>query len=387
MNHLHVTRSLFSSVLSLALVAGVAAPASTALAQAGGAKAESKRLAVGDPAPALTVASWLKGEQIKTFEPGTAYVVDFWATAIGPCRKSIPHIGRLAAKYKDKGVKVIGVSIWEETVDKDGKTYRSPLPDIEKFVAEMGDKMDYSVAYGGDDAEMVRTWMNAANRVSIPSAFVVDKAGRIAWIGHPMEGLEETLEAVTSGAFDPKAAQDAAKKKEQQIAKARELGAKLRQTLQGGRAKEALEVCREMLRVDPKLFPNACGIGFQQVAVNLGQLDMAYAFAKDVFAGPLKDSEQDLNTIAWTILTEPSIKNRDLDLALAMATRAVEITQGKDGPILDTLARAYWEKGDDAKAVETATRAVAAAKADPRLPAAAVEEIVQALETYKAGRK
>jgi hypothetical protein len=37
--------------------------------------------------------------------------------------------------------------------------------------------------------------------------------------------------------------------------------------------------------------------------------------------------------------------------------------------------------------VETATRAVVAAKADPRLPAAAVEEIVQALETYKAGRK
>jgi hypothetical protein len=123
------------------------------------------------------------------------------------------------------------------------------------------------------------------------------------------------------------------------------------------------------------------------VAVNLGEVDLAYAFAKDVFAGPLKDSEQDLNTIAWTILTEPSIKNRDLDLALAMATRAVEITQGKDGPMLDTLARAHWEKGDDAKAVETATRAVAAAKADPRLPAAAVEEIVQALETYKAGRK
>ena len=387
MNHLHVTRSLVSSVVSLVLVAGVAAPVSTAWAQAAGDKAGTKRLAVGDPAPALAVASWVKGEQIKAFEPGTAYVVDFWATAIGPCRKSIPHVGRLAAKYKDKGVKVIGVSIWEETVDKDGKTYRSPLPDIEKFVAEMGDKMDYGVAYGGDDAEMVRTWMNAANRVSIPTAFVVDKAGRIAWIGHPMEGLEETLEAVTSGAFDPKAAQDAAKKKEQQIAKARELGAKLRQTLQGGRAKEALEVCREMLRVDPKLFPNACGIGFQQVAVNLGQLDMAYEFAKDVFAGPLKDSEQDLNTIAWTILTEPSIKNRDLDLAMAMATRAVEITQGKDGPILDTLARAHWEKGDGAKAVETATRAVVAAKADPRLPAAAVEEIVQALETYKAGRK
>ncbi|MEI7657491.1 MAG: TlpA disulfide reductase family protein [Phycisphaerae bacterium] len=383
----HLARSFFPSILSLALVAGVAAPRSAAWAQGPAAKSGSKRLGVGDPAPALAVASWVKGEQIKAFEPGTAYVVDFWGTDIGPCRKSIPHLGRLAAKYKDKGVKVIGVSIWEETVEKDGKTPRSPLPAIEKFVAEMGDKMNYSVAYGGDDAEMVRTWMTAANRVSIPTAFVVDKQGRIAWLGHPMEGLEETLEAVTSGAFDPKAAQDAAKKKEQQIAKARELGARLRQALQGGRAKESTEICREMLRVDPKLFPNACGIAFQQVAVNMGEQDLAYAFARDVFAGPLKDSEQDLNTIAWTILTEPAIKKRDLDLALAMATRAVEITQGKDGPLLDTLARAHWEKGEDAKAVEAATRAATAAKADPKLPAAAVEEIVQALEKYKAGRK
>ena len=205
-----ITRSLLPSLMCLSLLAGVAAPSSSACAQATGATAGSKRLGVGDPAPALKVASWVKGEEIKGFEQGTAYVIDFWATAIGPCRKSIPHVGRLAAKYKDKGVKVIGVSIWEETVDKDGKTHRSPLPDIEKFVAEMGDKMGYSVAYGGDDAEMVRTWMNAANRVSIPSAFVVDKQGRIAWVGHPMEGLEETLEAVTSGSFDPKAAQDAA---------------------------------------------------------------------------------------------------------------------------------------------------------------------------------
>jgi hypothetical protein len=37
-------------------------------------------LGVGDPAPAMAVAEWVKGSQITTFESGNVYLVEFWAT-------------------------------------------------------------------------------------------------------------------------------------------------------------------------------------------------------------------------------------------------------------------------------------------------------------------
>ena len=48
------------------------------LATVGGAFAQT--LKVGDPAPALTVDKWVKGEPVKEFKKGEVYVVEFWAT-------------------------------------------------------------------------------------------------------------------------------------------------------------------------------------------------------------------------------------------------------------------------------------------------------------------
>ena len=37
-------------------------------------------LKVGDPAPALTIGEWVKGDAIPSFTQGKTYVVEFWAT-------------------------------------------------------------------------------------------------------------------------------------------------------------------------------------------------------------------------------------------------------------------------------------------------------------------
>jgi tetratricopeptide (TPR) repeat protein len=98
----------------------------------------------------------------------------------------------------------------------------------------------------------------------------------------------------------------------------------------------------------------------------------------------LKEDADSLNDLAWTILDTEGLKNRDLDLALDLAKKANELTQGQSGEILDTLARAYFEKGDLDKAVELQTKAVEKMKDNQEATDEEKGEVTAALEKFKA---
>ena len=158
-----------------------------ALAAAGLLAGCGSKLGVGDPAPPLSVSKWLKGEPVLVFATGKVHVLEFWASWCGPCRMVVPHLSALQKKYPD--VVFIGVNVWE----------RNPTQG-EAFAKEQGDRMDYRVALddlsaGPQQGKMATDWLKAAGRDGIPCAFVVDGKGRIAWIGHPMMGLEQAIEA------------------------------------------------------------------------------------------------------------------------------------------------------------------------------------------------
>ena len=145
-------------------------------------------LKVGDPAPKLQTGKWVQGEPVKEFQKGKAYLVEFWATWCPPCRTSIPHLNETHNKFKDKGLIVIGQDCWERDESL-----------VAPFVKKMGDKMTYRVALddksGNKNGQMAKTWMEAADRKGIPSAFLVNTKGTIAWIGHPMQLKEQAIEA------------------------------------------------------------------------------------------------------------------------------------------------------------------------------------------------
>lgn len=157
-------------------------------------------LNVGDPAPALRPAKWLKGTPTTAFAPGKVYVVEFWATWCNPCKENIPHLTELQKKYGE-AVSVNGISIFESN----DPTATGYMKKVETFVKEQGDRMDYNVAMDGPEGRVGKTWMKADDENGLPTSFIVGKDGKIAWIGHPKD-LETVLTQVVEDKYDVEAA-------------------------------------------------------------------------------------------------------------------------------------------------------------------------------------
>lgn len=267
---------------------------------------------LGDPAPALKIAHWIKGEPVDMAQQqgkGPA-VIEFWATWCGPCRQTIPHLTAMQKQYRDKGVVFIGVS--RETPEV-----------VRPFVEKMGATMDYVVAVDEQGATS-DAYMNAFNVHGIPHAFLIGTKGEILWHGHPMAGLDKAIDQVLAGTYDVERARKA------------------------GRALEAMQKY------------------FAQVTYGRDDAETRALGARVIEDG--SGDAQIMNEFAWNILTEPAVKFRDLDLAMKAAKAALDASEAKDAAILDTYARALWDNGSKAEALEYQKKAVAAA-AEPELKA------------------
>jgi tetratricopeptide (TPR) repeat protein len=102
----------------------------------------------------------------------------------------------------------------------------------------------------------------------------------------------------------------------------------------------------------------------------------AYDIAWDILKAN-RDNAMMMNSIAWFVLDDANVKNRDLEFAMAAAKAANDASGGNDPAILDTLARAYFEKGDLDMAIELQQKAV------DRVEGPGAAQFVETLEKYK----
>lgn len=316
---------------------------------------QSATVKVGSPAPALQVAKWVQGEAVKGFEKDKVYMVEFWATWCGPCVASIPHVNDLHKKFKDKGFVVIGQNVWEED--------ESEIP---KFMKRMGDKMSYRVAL--DDKSkmkkgaMAETWMQAAGQNGIPAAFLVDKTGKIAWIGHPMTLKESTIEQLLAGTFDIKKAaadQEAETKREEMMEGLRK---QLAEAVQGSKWDDAEAALAAMEKVDDEEVRREAG--FTRVRVNLEKKDTAAAEKAALSLGEKNWENAMLHDgIAWALVTYDKPTDSMVATAEKLIAHANTLTKGENANILDTMARVQFLKGQKETAVATQEKAVSFAQA------------------------
>jgi len=330
-------------------IAAAAAIACTGTLAAQDSDKKPDKLNVGDKAPAIKVGAWVKGKPVTGFEDGKVYVMEFWATWCGPCIAGIPHLTKLQKDYKDQGITVVGTAIWQR---EDTQSDRQAK--VKGFVEKQGDKMNYTIAVD-DDRWMANHWMRPAGRNGIPSAFIVGKTGKIEWIGHP-SSMDGALKAVVAGTFDRATfAKQEAKARKWQEDRRRILSA----VAKAQRDNDGAKVL-ELLDTAVREHPNVSELQQQRYRLMLQYADSSSAVSDygRTIAKNNWDDPMFLNSISWWTVDDEQARWRDLDLALAWAERANDLTKNEDAQVIDTLARCWWEKGDTSKAIALQRRAV-----------------------------
>jgi thiol-disulfide isomerase/thioredoxin len=155
---------------------------------------------VGDRVPALEPIAWLQGDPVTKYQPGRVYVVEFWATWCPPCIKTIPHLSAVQKKYA-KTLTVVAINAdgllgFEGSVDK-----------VHAFMERHGKEMEYTVAMEDlTKKTMSKTWVTASGSLGAPVAFIVDREGRLAWVGYPdliqSYAFDQALEDTLAGKAD-----------------------------------------------------------------------------------------------------------------------------------------------------------------------------------------
>lgn len=328
-------------LLVLAAMIGLAVPAA----------AQDAKLKIGDKAPAVKATKWWQGKdagkEVTSFAEGKVYVMEFWAIWCGPCIVMMPHMGELQEQYKDKA-QFIGFT------SKDDRG--NNLERVQSFIEKRGAKLGYTFAYS-DNRDTDDAYMKAAGQAGIPCCFVIDKAGKIAFIGHPMY-LDVILPKVVEGKWT---AEDAEGIK----AVEKDVNAVFQSF--GGEAEGALKALADFEKKYPPLahipYFTAPRIGMM---IKAKKVDEAKKAVEEVITKSVKqDDPMPLRNLSIMLRSPDAGGNKELlALSLKAAETSLKLTGEKDAVALFFVAEAHFANGDKAKAKDFGAKAVAAADND-----------------------
>lgn len=144
---------------------------------------EKRVLALGMPAPEITMND--KNEKslsLSSFK-GKILLVDFWASWCKPCRDENPFLVSLYHKYKSKGLDVFSVSLdqdkeaWLSAIEKDKLVWKNHVSDLKQW-----------------ESPVVKLY----GITGIPFTVILDRQGKIAGKNLRGNALEEKIKELLS---------------------------------------------------------------------------------------------------------------------------------------------------------------------------------------------
>ena len=98
---------------------------------------------------------------------GKPLVVNFWARWCGPCRKEIPDLAEMHARYKEKGLLIVGIAV-EDAAHRDS---------VREFAKAY--EMSYLLVIGGTQKSIELMQSIGNPKSGLPFTVVIDRQGKI----------------------------------------------------------------------------------------------------------------------------------------------------------------------------------------------------------------
>jgi cytochrome c biogenesis protein CcmG, thiol:disulfide interchange protein DsbE len=136
---------------------------------------------VGIEAPDFKAVDIATGDTVALSDHrGEVLLVNLWATWCDPCKAEMPEIERLYTELKPLGLRVLAVSVDEQSTDV-----------VRKWISEKGFSFDVLHDRKGTIQDLYRA-------VGLPESFVIDRRGRIVkrvtgWIVHWDDPVQKAL--------------------------------------------------------------------------------------------------------------------------------------------------------------------------------------------------
>ena len=112
---------------------------------------------------------------------GKIVLIDFWATWCGPCVAALPDVQKLATKYKNQGVVVVGL--------------HTATPDAKRVLDfARGKGLTYPIAI--DTSGGAHSWGQTYWRYGvsgIPVVAVIGRDGKLLYLDHGLEGASDAI--------------------------------------------------------------------------------------------------------------------------------------------------------------------------------------------------
>lgn len=150
---------------------------------------------LGDPAPALHGSAWFNTAHPLTLDElrGKVVLIDFWGMWCAPCFQHLPHLQAEYARFKDRGLVVIGIH-----------TAWGTEKHLDKFLNDHG--ITFPVAVDTEISwEGMHVGATSHSYVldALPSYALVDKSGDLVWkssdsIEPTVTQIEQLLDGVVS---------------------------------------------------------------------------------------------------------------------------------------------------------------------------------------------